>query len=111
MMDKMVKKAKCNMGMPHHGTFLNSCIHFRSVKLDFSAREAATQQVSADEPIPASWTNWDHVPGETPEPRMAVDKDNIPLVLWLPQFLADTSHVSAPFGYITADRANTYLSP
>jgi hypothetical protein len=103
MIEKMVKKAKCNTSTSNCRTLLNSCIHLKSAKLDFSAHEAATQKVSANEPIPASWINWDYVPGETPEPRMAVDKDNIPLVLWLPKFLADNGHVSTPWGYIIVD--------
>jgi hypothetical protein len=61
--------------------------------LDYSVREAMKHPVSADEPLPEVWLSWDYNPGEEVVPKMAVDRDNIPLVLWLPKFLADAAHV------------------
>jgi hypothetical protein len=68
-----------------------------SVKLDFSITEAMGQPVSADEPEPKIWLSWDPTPGANTVPKMAVDRDNIPIILWLPQFLSESAHVSLIF--------------
>lgn len=46
--------------------------------------------ISSEEPIPETWTDLDHTSG----PTLVVDKDRIPLVVYLPRFLPEKSHVS-----------------
>lgn len=63
-----------------------------TVKLNLSIKDAMDQPVSTDEPEPKIWLSWDYTPGENPVPKMAVDRDNIPIILWLPKFLSDSAH-------------------
>ena len=64
-----------------------------AVTFDFSVKEAIKNPVSVDDPIPAEWIDWIYTPGENIA-KLGVDRDGLPLVLWLPQFLADKGHVS-----------------
>lgn len=65
---------------------------------DFSVKEAMLEPTPrTDWPLPMSWVDWEYDPKD-PNPTLAVDRDWIPIVLWLPKFLADAGHVS--FGCI-----------
>jgi hypothetical protein len=46
-----------------------------------------------DDPIPDKWIDWDYEEGSTITPKLGVDRDDIPIVMWLPKFLADLAHV------------------
>jgi hypothetical protein len=64
-----------------------------TVTFDFSVKEAIENPVSVDDPIPTEWIDWVYAHGKS-MPKLAVDRDGIPIVLWLPQFLGDAGHVS-----------------
>jgi hypothetical protein len=98
-MEKIVADAKA-----HTGTslilFAISFVTYGAVKFDFSVLDAMHKTVSASEAIPTTWIDWEHVSGEPPVPKMGTDVDNIPIVLWLPQFLTDGAHVRRSFIFI-----------
>jgi len=61
---------------------------------DYSIKEAILETMpNTDWPIPDKWIDWEYDPND-PTPMLAVDRDLIPIVLWLPKFLADAGHVS-----------------
>lgn len=64
---------------------------------DFSVKEAIKEDpVAIDYPEPSTWIDWVYDPSDPQSlvPKLGVDKDDIPIVMWLPKFLADNSHVS-----------------
>jgi hypothetical protein len=65
------------------------------VTFDFSVKEAVQEGAPEDVPVPSEWIDWDY-DGKTLRPKLGVDRDGIPVVLWLPQFLADAGHASTP---------------
>jgi hypothetical protein len=67
------------------------------VTFDFSVKEAIKQEtVTTDYSEPLAWIDWVYDPSDPQSlvPKLGVDKDDIPIVIWLPKFLADKSHVS-----------------
>lgn len=63
--------------------------------LEFSVREAANAPVSRESPVPDEWISWNYNPEDPSDPRIAVDKDDIPVLLWIPQFLPKQALVSS----------------
>lgn len=64
---------------------------------DFSLADAiaSRKNLGDSDPIPEVWKhNWGF-DSDDKTPRLGVDKEGVPLVLWMPQFISGDVHVSA----------------